>query len=255
MIRTFITISEIQFKELLRDRMFKYTILIQPIIFTLLFNFMYPKNTPLLGNRIIISSILMSLWSSLCISSISNIRKERQFGTLEYISSTPTSFMFIIITRTFANILINGISVFICYFVSKFCLNTDIQIYAPFPFLISIFITIITFISLSILLGSFFTAGRDTVAYINALEYPIYIVCGLSFPISNLPHFLQSFSYIFPPTYGVLAINTSLGDFDKQIFIYWLLGLLISALYILLAMKVLNLTIFSMKKNNTGGLI
>ncbi len=41
----------------------------------------------------------------------------------------------------------------------------------------------------------------------NFFRFPMVFLCGLFFPISNLPAFLQPLSYLFPLTYGADALH------------------------------------------------
>ena len=91
----------------------------------------------------------------------------------------------------------------------------------------------------------------------NTLEYPIYILCGLAFPISILPSFIKKISFFLPPYHAVNLINQSLNGISivSNFIIQFIFCIFISLVFIILGLLVLNKCVRSMKKNNTGGLI
>ena len=63
---------------------------------------------------------------------------------------------------------------------------------------IIILLGIITFVLFSTLFAFAFTISRNTRLLINNLEYPLYILSGIVFPITELPYPLQILSKFFP---------------------------------------------------------
>jgi ABC-2 type transport system permease protein len=71
----------------------------------------------------------------------------------------------------------------------------------------------------------------------NALEFPVYILCGFLFPIAMLPGWALPISVILPPYWAARALHlTSSGDGNLQeLLLSWGLLLFFSALYVLVS--------------------
>jgi len=71
----------------------------------------------------------------------------------------------------------------------------------------------------------------------NVLEYPVFILCGILFPIDILPYWTRSLSYILSPTWAVKILRESvLGIENYQVFVTNIIILLaISGIYFVLS--------------------
>ena len=68
------------------------------------------------------------------------------------------------------------------------------------------------------------------------MEHPIYILCGIVFPIEFLPKFLLPLSFILSPTWAVKVIRLSVYGGSQTEIVNSLIGLLvITVIYIVIA--------------------
>jgi ABC-2 type transport system permease protein len=71
----------------------------------------------------------------------------------------------------------------------------------------------------------------------NALEFPIYMLCGFLFPIALLPGWTTPFSYLLGPYWAARALHGSStgGASLQEILFDWGMMLLLSLVYVLIS--------------------
>lgn len=217
---------------------FRFIVIFQPILYSFLLYMMF-KNTqnPNMGEYIVISSGLMTLWSSIIFSSAGDIERERYMGTLEFIYASPTDFRIIFFGKVLGNLVFGVFSMFLS-FICVFLLGVKVQIAHPFEFVLTVVLSIASFAVISLLMGSLFTLSRNSRFLMNWMEYPIYILCGIVFPINVLPKAFQSISYLLSPTWAVDALRDSMIGIQDFTVFYEHIGILLALtiFYFILAM-------------------
>lgn len=190
---------------------FKFVVVIQPILYATLLYFMSVGENTIHGNYILCSVGVMNFWSTMIFSSAGDIERERFFGTLESIYNSPSDFRIILIGKVLGNLVFGLISLGITFSVIVFLFKLRVQIEFPFKFVISLFFIICVFGTISLFLACIFVLSRNSRIYMNCLEYPIFILSGLVFPINNLPCIFQLISKLLPTTWSVKLLNYSSG--------------------------------------------
>ncbi|MEK4059844.1 MULTISPECIES: ABC transporter permease [unclassified Paenibacillus] len=225
-INAVISSSFYQLKQSFSRPTFRFVIILQPLLYGYLLFLMYSHSNPTnLGEKIIIGTGLMNLWSSILYSSASDLERERSMGTLEAIYSAPVDFKIILLGKIIGNITLGIISTLISFVFITLVLNLHIQITNPFLFSVSYIATIITFIIISLICSLIFTLSRNSRLLMNCLEYPFFILCGFVFPITLLPKQVQYLSYLLTPTWSTLMLKKSMTGinhtyFAKYLFIF-----------------------------------
>lgn len=216
---------------------FRFIVIFQPVLYSFLLYMMFKgtHNTNI-GEYIVISSGLMTLWSSIIFSSAGDIERERYMGTLEFIYASPTDFRIIFFGKVLGNLLLGTFSMLLS--VICVCLyGESVQIANPLEFSLAFLLTMASFAVISLLMGSLFTLSRNSRFLMNWMEYPIYILCGIVFPIDVMPKAIQYLAYLLSPTWAVDALRESMiGIKDISVF-YQHLGILfaLTILYFILA--------------------
>lgn len=201
---------KIQLSSSLYRTVFVSCILIQPIFMVTLLYIMYHNGIRgNVGDKIVLGSGLTTIWNSVCFSSAGDIERERRGGTLGNLFATPTSFTFIYFGKVIANTLLSLNGFFISFFISVFVFKEIPNIISPVFFSMSFIVTILSFVSLSLVLGPIFTLSRNSRAFINSLDYPLYILCGLVVSLESLPSTVKPLCYVFPPTLAVELLRKS----------------------------------------------
>lgn len=215
--------SVFQMKQSFGRPTFRFCVIMQPILYGFIMFCMF-KNTDKQNflAYAVLGTGLLNLWSTICFSSAGDIERERHMGTLELISAVPTKFEIIILGKVIGNTLWGVISMAIAFIfaVSAFELTVDID--HPLIFLGVFLLSMISFVGVAMLLSTAFTLSRKSRILMNVLEYPIFILCGILFPMEILPLWTRPLSYVLSPTWGVKLMRMSiLGINNYRVFSYY----------------------------------
>lgn len=191
--------------------MFKFTLLMNPFLNTILIMEMFKKK---LGESItgivVFGVILATLWSCLCFSSIGDINRERWSGTLPLLFITPIHINILLGAKFLGNLFLSLISSVISISTALFIFRIKMEIFHPFYLLFSLFLLVISFTIISMIFAYFLLLSRKTTLYMNLLDLPITALCGFLFPTSYLPRILQSLGDLLLPTWAVREMHISL---------------------------------------------
>ncbi len=218
--------------------MFRYCLLVSPIINTILLYEMFSNTGKAdFASYVILGSGLMGLWSSICFSSAGDINRDRMNGTLSHIFTTPTDFGLIILGKVLGNTLISLVSIVISIIVAKVLFNLTLMVSRPLILVISLLALIICFITISILIAYLLTISRKTQLYMNCIEIPIMLLCGFVFPIDVLPRWILPLSSLLSPTWAIKLLRMSVAEtLNYQLYFRTLLILfIINTVYIFIA--------------------
>ncbi len=226
-----------QFKSSIGRPMFRFCVIAQPIIFGLLLGIMYLERTSeeftvyaLLGSG------LATFWGSICFSSASDIHRERWYGTLETIYAAPVGFKWIVLGKIIGNSLWGLISIAISVTVVVIFFDKSITIASPIWLSLGFSLMTLSLIAIGYLLAALFTLSRNARVLMNFMEYPVYMLCGILFPLELIPVGIRGFSYLLSPTWAVKVLRYGVyGGTFHDVFPH-LLGLsLISIAYLSLS--------------------
>ncbi|MCI5997023.1 MAG: ABC transporter permease [Peptoniphilaceae bacterium] len=208
--RAMISSAKIQYYSSMGRSMFKFCVIVQPILMGLFLGMIYMNSSDLdFTTYALIGSGISTFWSSICFSSASDIQRERWYGTLENIYVAPIGFTWIIFGKIIGNSIAGVLSILISFTTVFIVYGRPLVVEYPFYFIMSILMLIMCFMVVGFFMASFFTLSRNSRILMNFLEYPIFILCGFLFPIDLLPEYLQWFSYILAPTWAMKCIRFS----------------------------------------------
>jgi ABC-2 type transport system permease protein len=151
------------------------------------------------GNMVQLCAVTSVLGMSMAVG------MERYFGTLPLLLVTPTNRFALFMGRSAVYVLDGVTSTLVGLAYAVFFFGVDFSRANP-VLLVSIFV--VTSFALSgfgLLIGSLSLYTREVVAVANASYFALLIVCGVNFPITELPRVLQGLSKALPLTYGIQA--------------------------------------------------
>jgi ABC-2 type transport system permease protein len=185
---------------------------------------------------------VMGIWSATSTSAASMLQRERRTGTLELLVATPANFALVLLPISVAMATIGLYSMVATLLWGHFVFGIALHLVHPLLFVIAVPVTIASVGALGFLLGVAFVRFRQAWALGNALEYPVWLICGFLVPLSLLPGWVAPISWLLGPTFGVRAIRsaalggTPLGD----VLLCGALGLAYFAIGVLLVERVLT---------------
>lgn len=197
-----------QFKTSIARPMFRFCVIAQPIVFGLLLGMMYLKRSPEdFMLYAVLGSGLSAFWSSICFSSASDVHREKWYGTLENLFAAPIGFKWIILGKIIGNSVWGFLSVVLSVAVVSIGFQKPLIIASPLWLCIGLLIMTISLVAIAYLFAGLFTLSRNARVLMNFMEHPVYILCGILFPVELLPKALQVVSYMLSPTWAVKILQ------------------------------------------------
>jgi ABC-2 type transport system permease protein len=186
---------------------------------------------------------VMGIWSATSTSAANMLQRERRTGTLELLAATPANFALVLLPISVAMATVGLYSMVATLLWGHFVFGIAMHLVHPLLFVVAVPVTIASVGALGFLLAVGFVRYRQAWALGNALEYPVWLICGFLVPLSLLPGWVAPISWLLAPTFGVRAIRSAalggapLGD----VLLCGALGFAYFAIGVLLTERVLNL--------------
>ena len=254
--RTILVVAEMTMRQQLTDGFILFTVLFQPIIIAVLGLFMLQDKGSDAAMFVVVGSGLTGLWSSLLFISGGSINRERWSGTLESLVAVPTPFEVVVFGKNLANVVQSLISMVVGYLIAAFIFDYSLSVQQPFLFFVSVILAVIAFISFGLVLAPIFVMKPEVRAWQNAMEFPVYILCGFLFPVALLPGWTTPISYLLPPYWAAVALHgTSTGGASlNQTLFAWGMLLLFSLIDLVIASRLFKLMLYRVRADATLGL-
>ncbi len=254
--RTILVVAEMNLRQQMTDSFVVFTVLFQPIIIALLGLWMLKDKGADAAMFVVVGSGLTGLWSSLLFISGNSINFERWTGTLESLVAIPTPFEVIVFGKNLANVVQSLLSMILGYFVAVFAFGYSLDIQQPVLFTASVVLSVIAFISFGLIIAPVFVMNPGVRAWQNAMEFPVYVLCGFLFPIALLPGWTTPVSYILPPYWAAVALHgTSTGGASlNQTLFAWGMMLLFSVIDLLISSRLFKLMLYKARADATLGM-
>ena len=251
--RSMITVAEMTLRQTVMDSFIIFTVLLQPLIIALLALWMLRDKGSDYVMFIVVGSGLTGLWSSLLFVSGNSINTERWSGTLETLVGVPTRLETIVFGKNLANVMQSTISMIASYLLAVLIFRYTLHIEQPLLFSASLFLALITFISFGLVIAPIFVMNPSVQHWQNAMEFPVFILCGFLFPIALLPDWTTPISYLLSPYWAARALHaTSTGgaSFEEVVF-YWGMMILFSFIYFFISAKLFRLMLVKARRDAT----
>jgi ABC-2 type transport system permease protein len=241
--RAMLAVAEMTLRQNVMDLFIVFTVLVQPLIIAVLALWMLRARGEEIAIYVVVGSGMTGLWSSLLFISGNSINVERWSGTLETLVGVPTPLSLVVIGKNLANVLQSLSSMIVSYLLAGFLFGYSLRIDQPLLFAISLLFTILAFASFALIIAPVFVMNPGVQSFQNAMEFPVYILCGFLFPIALLPGWSTPISYILPPYWAARALHlTSSGVGSlQQVYLAWGMMLLFSAIYLLISSRLFKL--------------
>ena len=194
------TIATRIINQLIRDRRTMVLIVVVPLVVMTLIGLSFPEGTVL---DYIAPALLatMALFFSFLLTGISFLR-ERSQGTMERLMASPVSRLDIVVGYLFGFFIFALIQTLIVVLFTIYALDVTYQgdLWQIFIFQIVI---ITAAVNLGIFISTFARNEFQMVQFIPLIIFPQIFLCGVIWPVEQMPNYLQWLSKILPLTYGV----------------------------------------------------
>ncbi len=184
------------------------TTLVQPVIFTLVSvgTYVYGKK-PEFGLYAIAGTGLIGLWNTNLFTSGEIVSRERRMGTLPLVMASPTPLSVVLLGKSLANALVSLLAIGMTFATGMIAFQLPLGIHDPWNFLLGLILVTISLVALGLVIGCLFVLTRNAGEFVTIGNYPVYILSGLTFPLTLLPVWTRPFSAILPTTWGNFVLN------------------------------------------------
>jgi ABC-2 type transport system permease protein len=251
--RTVLVVAEMAIRQQLNDGFIIFGVIFQPMIIAILGLYMLQDKGADFAMFVVVGSGLTGLWSNLLFISGNSISVERWTGTLESLVGMPTPFEVIVFGKNLANVFQSLLSMVVSYFLAAFLFGYSLSLTQPFLFFATLLLSMFAFICFGLTIAPIFVMYRSVQQWQNAMEFPVYIMCGFLFPIAMLPNWSTPISYLLPPYWAAIALHgtsTAMMPFD-QIAFAWGMMLLFSLVDLVIASQLFKIMLYKARVDAT----
>jgi ABC-2 type transport system permease protein len=199
-----LTIARRSIIQLARDRRTIALIIVAPLIIASLFGVSLP-NTQILNETLPAMLAVLILFFGFLISGISFLR-ERSLGTRERLMASPVTKTDIVVGYLLGFLLFAMLQTLILFFYSVYVLKVDFTGSLWEILIFQILIGILA-VCLGIFISAFARNEFQMIQFIPLIIVPQVFICGLIFPVSTEPQWLQWIAKFLPLTYGIDGIR------------------------------------------------
>jgi ABC-2 type transport system permease protein len=227
------TTFELDLKQQAVDLFMIFGVVVQPLLIAIMAIYMLLERDPSRGIYVVVGSGMTGLWTSLLFRGTFNINAERFMGTLEGIVASPSSLATVVIGKTLASVTLSFLSMVFSYGLASVVFRFPLTIAQPVPFFLSLLVTVLAFISFGLLISPLMAVNLSLSGWVNALEYPMYILGGFLFPILLLPGWSTPLSYVLAPYWSarILHATSGGGATPGDILLSWGMMIILGSLY------------------------
>jgi ABC-2 type transport system permease protein len=251
--RTVLVVAEMSIRMQFSDGFILFAIVFQPMIIAILALFMLQDKGGDFAMFVVVGSGLTGLWSSLLFVSGNSINVERWTGTLESLVGVPTPFDVIVFGKNLANVFQSLLSMVTSYGLAAFLFGYSLSLTQPLLFFITLLLSMFAFICFGLTIAPLFVLYRSIQQWQNAMEFPVYIMCGFLFPIALLPGWTTPVSYLLPPYWAALALHgtsTAVMPLD-QILFCWAMMAVFSIVDLFIASQLFKVMLYKARVDAT----
>jgi ABC-2 type transport system permease protein len=225
------------------DSFVLFTIVVQPLIIAIMAMWMLVERGAANALYVVVGSGMTGLWSTLLFLGGNSINWERWTGTLELMVGQPTPVSVIVFGKNAAVVFQSLLSMIASYTVAAILFRQPLSVEQPLLFAVSLVLTMVAFVCFGLVIAPLFLLSPAVQHFQNAIEFPIYMLCGFLFPIALLPGWTTPFSYILAPYWAARALHgaSTGGASATEILFDWGLMVLLGALYLLVSGRLTEL--------------
>lgn len=251
--RTVLTVAEMSLRQQFSESFVLFVVVFQPMVIAILALFMLRDKGPDYAMFVVVGSGLTGLWSSLLFVSGNSINVERWTGTLESLVGMPTPFDVIVFGKNLANVLQSLLSMITSYTLAAFLFGYSLSLTQPLLFFITLFLSMFAFICFGLTIAPVFVMYRSVQQWQNAMEFPVYILCGFLFPIALLPGWASPISYLLPPYWAAVALHgTSTANMPfNEVLFSWGMLILFSIIDLIIASQLFKIMLYKARVDAT----
>ena len=208
MIRAFYSGMRIHLVHLLRSPFDMFAMLVWPIVYaTIAYYLIGTDGNPKVLFTASLGAAVMIMWSQVIVGSGFALDQQRMQGTLELLVAAPVPLAALFSPIMIASAVFGIYGLLVTLAWGRFAFGIPIAIEQPAAFVVATLLAIVAMGLLGLITASTFVLYRAAFYLGVALQYPIYIACGLILPLAILPGWLGPISWVLAPTWGFRGLT------------------------------------------------
>ncbi len=183
-------------------------------LFSMYFFFLlagYVGNPDVTPEYVIIGNVVQSVATSTLYSTSNISRTEKHTGTLEPILSSPAKLFHVFLGKSAFGITMGFVSVIVSLTYAVLLFGVDFGSANLGAIAVVTVLTCLSLAGMGLAIGGIGIYLRTASILASFFGYIGLLICGVNFPITYLPSWLQIFSYGMPLTYAVEATRMAVG--------------------------------------------
>lgn len=157
---------------------------------------------------VVLGGVMMSFWQNVLWSMAAQFSWERDNGTLEIYTMSPTSFVPILLGMALGAMVTTSLRAAVVVSTGSILFGVTYHISGLLPALGVFVLTLAALYCLGMLLASLFLFyGREAWHLTNGLQEPVYFLSGFYFPVRSLGAYVGGAASLIPLTLGLDAIR------------------------------------------------
>jgi ABC-2 type transport system permease protein len=152
---------------------------------------------------------VMGVWSATSTTAAGVLQRERRQGTLELLVAAPVPFPYVVVPLTLSMATVGAYSIVTTLLWGRIVFGIHLAVRDPVGFVAAIAVTVLAIGMLGFLIAIGSVRYRTAWALGNALEMPVWLICGFLVPIAQLPAWVRPVSWLLAPTWGMAAIRAA----------------------------------------------
>lgn len=240
MVRLVFAAWRLQFKLFSRSPFFVSLALFTPIAYVTIALLMAGNGNASEATHVLFGAGLLGTWSTTLFGAGESLYMQRFTGTLTMLLSSPRTLFAPVVGFSLASVTLGLYSIAAVWFWGVVVFHVKIGNADIFGLIVGLLVSLFSLVSLGIVLAAYYILSRQAMAISNLLEYPIWIVTGLLFPVSYLWEWMAWFGKILPLGWAVDVVSRAIANrpYGFELSVAILLSLLFALLGYLLLKRV-----------------
>lgn len=199
----------------------------------------YVSNPEVTIRYVVIGNVVQSIAATTLYSVADLPGTEKHVGTLSPLMQTPAKLFYVFLGMSALNIAAGLISSVLSLCYAQFVFSIDLTAANILSVAVIILATVLSLTGFGMMIGSMGLRLRTSSIIANIVAYIGLLICGVNFPLSYLPEWVQVIASVLPLTYGVNAMRgavdgAGLLEIGGDLGIMLVLGLIYFAISMLL---------------------
>lgn len=142
----------------------------------------------------VLAPVLMTLWDMALLIAGDVITKERAWGTLELLATTPARFGVLVLARILTVTSVSLLSIVEAWLVARGVFGITVTVAHPGLFALVMAVSSLAMAGTATLMSALFVLAPHARFVQNTLSYPFYLLAGVLVPLTLLPSWVRPLS-------------------------------------------------------------